>query len=117
MLLVFHSQEHGYGQQSARPGVGNGIGVRYLKRHAVSGLNVREFCRREQLAETSFFAWRRTIRQRDGEVKSSDRPAFVPAVVTDTPPCDTSIVLELGSGRALKLPESISAAAIGWRSW
>ena len=80
-----------------------------LKRHAASGLNVREFCRREQLAETSFFAWRRTIRQRDGEVKSSDGPAFVPAVVTDTPPRDTSIVLELGSGRALKLPESISA--------
>ena len=83
-----------------------------LDRQAVSGLNVREFCRREQLAETSFFAWRRTIRQRDGEVKSSDRPAFVPAVVTDTPPCDTSIVLELGNGRALKLPESIAAARL-----
>ena len=83
-----------------------------LDRQAVSGLNVREFCRREQLAETSFFAWRRTIRQRDGEVKSSDRPAFVPAVVTDTPPRDRSIVLELGNGRALKLPESIAAARL-----
>ena len=81
-----------------------------VSRQAASGLNVREFCRRQQLAETSFYAWRRTIGQRDDEVKSPEpAPQFVPAVVTDTPPRETSIVLELGSGRALKLPESISA--------
>ena len=84
-----------------------------LDRQAVSGLNVREFCRREALAETSFYAWRRTIGQRDGEVKPAEpAPQFVPAVVTDTPPRDRSIVLELGNGRALKLPESIAAARL-----
>ena len=83
-----------------------------IKRQAASGLSVREFCRREQLAETSFFAWRRTIRQRDGEMESSDGPAFVPAVVTNTSPGDTSIILELASGSVLKLPESISAVRL-----
>ena len=83
-----------------------------VKRQAASGVSVREFCRREQLAETSFFAWRRTIRKRDGEVKSNDGPAFVPAVVTSTSPSDTSIILELTSGTALKLPESISATRL-----
>ena len=83
-----------------------------IERQSASGLSVREFCRREQLAETSFFAWRRTIRQRDGEVESSGQPAFVPAVVTSTSSADTSIVLELGNGRALKLPESIAAARL-----
>ena len=79
-----------------------------LKRQAASGLNVRAFCRREALAETSFFAWRRTIRQRDGEAGSSGQPAFVPATLTDTSR-ELSIVLELASGSALRLPESISA--------
>ena len=83
-----------------------------VRRQASSGVSVREFCRREQLAETSFFAWRRTIQKRDGEVESSDGPAFVPAVVTSPPLGDPSIVLELTSGTALKLPESISAARL-----
>lgn len=83
-----------------------------IGRQAASGLNVREFCRQDGLAETSFFAWRRTIRQRDGEVESSDGPAFVPAVVTNTSPGDTSIILELASGSVLKLPESICATRL-----
>ncbi len=32
-----------------------------LKRFATSGLSVREFCKREQLTESQFYAWRRTI--------------------------------------------------------
>ena len=80
-----------------------------VKRQASSGLSVREFCRREQLAETSFFSWRRTIRQRDGEQQPSEQPAFVPAVVASTSSGDTSIVLELASGSVLKLPETIPA--------
>ena len=83
-----------------------------IERQAASGLSVREFCRREQLAETSFFAWRRTIRQRDGEAEPSRQPAFVPAVVTSRSPADTSIILELPSGHTLKLPESISAVRL-----
>ena len=83
-----------------------------IGRQAASGLSVREFCRREQLAETSFFAWRRTIRQRDAEQGPSDGPAFVPAVVTSTSSAETSITLELPSGHTLKLPESVSAVRL-----
>lgn len=31
-----------------------------------SGLNVREFCRRESISEASFYAWRRELKERDG---------------------------------------------------
>jgi hypothetical protein len=36
----------------------------FVKRHAASGLSVREFCRRESLTESAFYAWRRTIGER-----------------------------------------------------
>ena len=41
-----------------------------LEEHAQSGLNAREFCRREALSEPSFYSWRRKIRQRDSETDS-----------------------------------------------
>ncbi len=37
-----------------------------LRRQAGSGLSVAEFCRGEGLSQPSFYAWRRTISQRDG---------------------------------------------------
>ena len=40
---------------------------RVLGRFSGSGLSVRAFCRRERLTEASFYAWRRTIAQRDAE--------------------------------------------------
>lgn len=36
-------------------------------RQASSGLSVREFCRKEKLAESAFFSWRRELRLRDQE--------------------------------------------------
>jgi transposase len=91
-----------------------------VQRHAASGVSVRAFCRQEQLVESAFYAWRRTIAERDGQVPSrkskrttpcAPSPAsseFVPAVVTDLPARETSIVLELANGRALRLPASTS---------
>ncbi|TWU00434.1 hypothetical protein Pla108_13850 [Botrimarina colliarenosi] len=52
-----------------------------IGRHASSGLSVREFCQRERLTESAFYAWRRTIGERDGE--TTEAPSFVPMVVTD----------------------------------
>ena len=43
-----------------------------LMRFAASRLSVRAFCRRESLAESAFYAWRRTIAERDIQVR---RPA------------------------------------------
>jgi hypothetical protein len=37
-----------------------------LARQAASGLNVARYCQREGLSLPSFYAWRRTIAQRDG---------------------------------------------------
>jgi hypothetical protein len=51
-----------------------------LKRYAASGLSIRAFCQREQLTESAFYAWRRTIGQRDAEAKRLRQPAFLPVL-------------------------------------
>jgi hypothetical protein len=93
-----------------------------LKRAAKSDLSVRAFCRRERLAEGDFYAWRRTIAERDREL--AKRPevrqptlSFLPLHVTDgaTAVGHTSVAsisIELAGGRLLRLPESISVERI-----
>ena len=97
-----------------------------LLRHAASGLSVRAFCRQEQLAESAFHAWRRTIAQRDHPTAparterieaaecggaselASAAAAFVPVVVTELPAREAPIELELAGGRVLRVPASYS---------
>jgi len=84
-----------------------------LNRQAKSGLSVREFCRREKLGESNFYAWRRTIAERGqqevpsrqnrqsvgrgGKTKrSKSAPAFVPVAVNGRSQNVAGIVLELG---------------------
>lgn len=92
---------------------------------ARSGLGVRAFCRREGLAESAFYFWRRELARRDGEKFSRDtsrrspgagrgvrrlgfgRPDFLPVRVTDAAASQASITLELASGRVLRLPGSM----------
>lgn len=94
-----------------------------LARQAASGLSVRAFCQRERLSEASFYAWRRTISQRDGEGKPVlRRPAFVPAVLTGSvltgsavtiePRREETIQIELAGGRLLRLPDSMEASRL-----
>jgi transposase-like protein len=98
-----------------------------LQRQARGGHSVRAFCRREQLSEPSFYAWRRTIGERDAAGQQSPRPAFLPAAILppailppailppailppairDASTSDGSITIELRGGRVLRLPESI----------
>lgn len=40
-----------------------------------SELSIREFCRRRELSESSFNAWRRELRRRDAEVHAQERVA------------------------------------------
>lgn len=83
-----------------------------LQRFAASGLSVREFCKREQLTEGSFYFWRRTLGQRGRLRKPGKRRppvAFVPAVVTETLPSCPSITLELAGGCVLRLSGATSA--------
>ena len=76
-----------------------------LQRQAASGLNVRAFCRREEIAETAFHAWRRTIRERDGDVKPASPAArFVPAVIASDVASEASFTLQLAGGHVLRMP-------------
>jgi len=77
-----------------------------VEEQSASGLSIRQFCQHEDLGEASFYAWRRTLRQRDAQ-SASDPPVFVPAVVTP-PSSEPSIIFELAGGDSLKFPASIS---------
>lgn len=90
-----------------------------LRRHARSGMSVRAFCGREQVSEPSFYAWRRTLRERDAAENSLPRPAFLPAAIlpavieehsSAAPP--ESVVIELRGGRLLRLPASMAPARV-----
>lgn len=94
-----------------------------LARYRRSGLSVRAFCRREGLPESAFYAWRRTIRQRDGGGNAGDRtptvastvaPAFVPVMVQakDAGRDAGAMVMELRGGRVLRLPLSMPPAQV-----
>jgi hypothetical protein len=100
-----------------------------LAKFSTSGLNIRDFCRQAKITEASFYAWRRTIQQRDaeqarqhvartGRARPAERrqpPTFVPLVVRDEQPTSTqgsAITIKLGTGprsRVLRLPLGIAA--------
>lgn len=96
-----------------------------LARHGKSGLSVRAFCEREGVPESAFYAWRRTIQQRDAarhpavgardaaarEARPSTSgarltaaPAFVPLVLRTSDAAEGQVVVELRGGRVLRLP-------------
>jgi hypothetical protein len=91
-----------------------------VRRQKGSGVTVRAFCAREQLAETAFHAWRRILRERDAERRpapipapAAPAPAFVPMVVRGAerpePAADADIAIDLRGGRVMRLPASIPA--------
>jgi transposase-like protein len=81
-----------------------------FKRFAASGLSVREFCKRENVTESAFYAWRRTIGERDDVGDSG--PAFVPAVINGKAEQHEPLALKLASGLELRLPLAISATRL-----
>jgi hypothetical protein len=101
-----------------------------LTRFHSSGLSIREFCRQERLPEPRFYAWRRTIAERDGTWVARrpsparhkpavspkrpsrprpQRPAFVPLVIHPGALAQSAIglAIELRGGRMLRLPDSM----------
>ena len=81
-----------------------------LKRFSASGLSVREFCKRENVTESAFYAWRRTIGERDDAGNSE--PAFVPAVINGEAQHDVPLVLALTSGMKLHFPPATPAKRV-----
>lgn len=77
-----------------------------LKRFSASGLSVREFCKRENVTESAFYAWRRTIGERDG-AGNSER-AFVPAVINGEAERDEPLVLKLAGDLELQFPQTMT---------
>ena len=81
-----------------------------IERQAASGQTVRTFCSHEALDENAFYSWRRTIRQRDAPAKPNKTSTeFVPAVLAGPSRGESWLVIELSSGRTLRVPESIAA--------
>jgi transposase-like protein len=81
-----------------------------LKRFTSSGLSVREFCKREGVTESAFYAWRRTIGERDEPGNSE--PAFVPAVINREAEHDEPLVLKMTGGVALHVPPATPAERV-----
>jgi hypothetical protein len=80
-----------------------------------SGRTARDFCAEHNLSEASFYAWRRTIAERDQEPTSAVSPAlFVPVRLTAPTAPDQSATLEvvLGAGRVLRVPPGFDAATL-----
>lgn len=61
-----------------------------LEEHRHSGLNIRQFCKREGLGEASFYFWRREIEDRDRQRDSAGAgSAMIPVKVVQPNKCKT----------------------------
>lgn len=70
-----------------------------------SGLTVRDYCRRHELAETSFHHWQRVLRQRDAKPASQPAmPTFLP--VTVIPGATFRVEVHCPSGHVVSLPNA-----------
>jgi hypothetical protein len=93
-----------------------------------SGQSIRACCSRQGLDEPLFYAWRRTIAQRDqlrrqrprlrltdqvdrpaDDPKSDTPPVFVPVHVL---PASPALEVVLGSGRVLRVPSGFDPATL-----
>lgn len=89
-----------------------------IARQTKSGLGVRGFCRREGIAETSFYAWRRELqlrgRERLADSSPHGLPAFMPVRLAPERAVGMhdGVAIELGHGRVLRLPPEVSVARI-----
>jgi transposase len=99
-----------------RPGSKERFWRRMVRQWRRSGLSIRDFCAERQISEGNFYAWRRTIAERDAQAAR-----FVPVhVVTDPKPAgdgcgngsDKGLELLLGTGRVLRIGRDFDAATL-----
>jgi hypothetical protein len=77
---------------------------RHLERQQASGQTARAYCRQYDLAETAFHYWRRTIAERDREVRrTTPVPAFVPVAVVGSPAAGFPIDIRLAGGHRVRV--------------
>ena len=92
-----------------------------LRQWRRSGRTVRDFCAEQAVSVPSFYAWRRTIADRDqqasgtsspaGEDRAADLPVFVPLRVLATP-AGTALELVLAQGRVVRMPAGFDSASL-----
>jgi transposase-like protein len=87
---------------------------RMLRQWQRSGLSVRAFCEQHDLSQPSFYAWRRTLAERDAQAV-----AFVPVeVLSDTLTLSPSeaaaggLELVLAGGRVLRIGPAFDAPTL-----
>jgi hypothetical protein len=87
---------------------------RMLRQWQRSGLSARAFCRQQGLSESNFYAWRRTLAQRDTEPV-----AFVPVqVLPELPPVPSAdavtcgLELLLSGGRVLRIGPAFDTSTL-----
>jgi hypothetical protein len=76
------------------------------------GLSVRDFCRLRRVSEASFYAWRKTLQQRQAD---SAGPAFVPVQVVADEQADTpgaAIELLLPRQRSVRVGPGFDATTL-----
>jgi transposase len=80
----------------------------HLRRWQDSGLTIRAYCQRHGLTEASFYAWRRTLAQRQAATPlPPDAPpvTFVPVHVQVEPAAPAGVLeLVFPDGRCLRIP-------------
>ena len=81
-----------------------------VRRQAASRLSVRRFCVEKGLSEPSFYAWRRTLSQRDQAIQVQE---FVPVLIAPHVAISSSrITIELRGGRVVHLPETMATERV-----
>jgi hypothetical protein len=90
-----------------------------VRQWRLSGLSIRQFCADHQLAEPNFYAWRRTLAQRDVPARPrrhNDRPeasaapaAFVPVRLADAVAGPATLEVVLSGARVVRVPVGFDA--------
>jgi transposase-like protein len=81
-----------------------------VQRWQCSNLTVREFCRRHQLSEPSFYSWRRVLRERGlvDKFASPVKSSFV-KLALDAEPATASVVEVVLGRRVLRVRPAFDA--------
>jgi len=95
---------------------------RVWRRHVAawrrSGLSVRDYCSAAGLAEANFYAWRRTLSEREQQKRCrppAALPAFVPVEVVSDEATSTwrgSVEVVLGNGQVLRVGADFDAQVV-----
>jgi len=87
----------------------------HLARWQRSGLSILVYCAQHDLAPANFYAWRRTLAQRDRQHKApAPTPVtFVPIPLPTPPPADDALIeVVLRNGRRIRLAPTVALSVV-----